>query len=76
MTRDPFFLIGRKPRPTFTFADLFGKRVATINQTMADITAALRRGEFDVVQLFQPLAEKLIAAGTRGRAQASPYDLD
>jgi len=46
------------------------------DQTMADITAALRRGEFDVVQLFQPLAEKLIAAGTRGRAQASPYDLD
>lgn len=30
---------------------------------MADNAAALRRGEFDVVQLFQPFAEELIAAG-------------
>ena len=91
VTRDPFFLIGREPRPGFTFADLYGKRVATVSEvptpwlclqedlrragldpdalprvadkTMADNAAALRRGEFDVVQLFQPFAEELIAAG-------------
>src|SRR5271166_4789600 len=91
VTRDPFLLIGREPRPHFTFADLYGRRVATVSEvptpwlclqqdlrragldpdllpriagrTMADNAAALRRGEADVVQLFQPLAEELIAAG-------------
>lgn len=33
------------------------------NQTMAENAAALYRGDLDVVQLFQPLAEELIAAG-------------
>jgi NitT/TauT family transport system substrate-binding protein len=33
------------------------------DRTMAENVAALRRGEFDVVQLFQPFAEELIAAG-------------
>lgn len=33
------------------------------DQTMAENGAALRRGELDVVQLFQPFAEALIAAG-------------
>lgn len=32
-------------------------------QTMAENMAALRRGDLDVVQLFQPLAEELIASG-------------
>src|ERR1700737_515045 len=91
VTRDPFFLIGREPRPDFTFADLYGKRVATVSEvptpwlclqqdlrgagldpdalpriadrSMADNIAALRRGELDVVQLFEPFAEELIAAG-------------
>jgi NitT/TauT family transport system substrate-binding protein len=91
VTRDPFLLIGREPRPDFTPADLFGKRVATVSevptpwlclqedlrragldpdslprvadQTMAENAAALRRGELDVVQLFQPFAEELISAG-------------
>lgn len=91
VTRDPFFLVGREPRPAFTFADLFGKRVATVSEvptpwlclqedlrhagldpdalprttdrTMADNVAALRRGELDVIQLFQPFAEELLAAG-------------
>jgi NitT/TauT family transport system substrate-binding protein len=91
VTRDPFFLIGREPRPDFTFADLYGKRVATVSEvptpwlclqedlrragfdpdalpriadrTMAENVAALRRGELDVVQVFQPFAEELIAAG-------------
>jgi NitT/TauT family transport system substrate-binding protein len=91
VTRDPFFLIGREPRPRFTFADLYGKRIATVSEvptpwlclqedlrrtgldpdvlprvadrTMAENVAALRRSEFDVVQLFQPFAEELIAVG-------------
>ncbi len=91
VTRDPFFLIGREPRPDFTFADLYGKRVATVSEvptpwlclqedlrragldpdalprvadrTMAEIVAGLRRGEFDVVQLFEPFAEELISSG-------------
>ena len=91
VTRDPFFLIGREPRPDFTFADLYGKRIAIVSEvptpwlclqedlrragfdpdglprvadrTMAENVAALRRGELDVVQLFQPFAEERIAAG-------------
>jgi NitT/TauT family transport system substrate-binding protein len=91
VTRDPFFLIGREPRPDFTFADLYGKRVATVSEvptpwlclqedlrragldpdalpriadrTMVENVAALRRGELDVVQVFQPFAEELIAGG-------------
>ena len=91
VTRDPFLLIGREPRPDFALADLNGKRVATVSEvptpwlclqedlrragldpealpriadrTMADNAAALRRGELDVVQLFEPFAEELIAAG-------------
>jgi NitT/TauT family transport system substrate-binding protein len=91
VTRDPFVLVGREPRPEFRLADLYGKRVATVSEvptpwlclqedirrvglnpdllpriahrTMADNIAALRRGELDVVQLFEPFAEELIAAG-------------
>ncbi len=91
VTRDPFFLVGREPRPDFRLAELYGWRVATVSevptpwlclqedlrragldpdtlpritdQSMADNAAALRRGELDVVQLFQPFAEELIAAG-------------
>src|SRR6516162_7973398 len=35
----------------------------TADRTMADNAAALRRGELDVVQLFEPFAEELIASG-------------
>jgi len=91
VTRDPFFLIGRQPRPDFTFADLYGKRLATVSEvptpwlclqedlrragldpdelpriadrTMTENTAALRRGELDVVQVFEPFAEELISSG-------------
>jgi NitT/TauT family transport system substrate-binding protein len=91
VTRDPFLLIGREPRPNFTFGDLMSARVATVSEVptpwlclqedlrrarldpdklnriagrgMADNMAALRRGDIDVVQLFQPLAEELLAGG-------------
>jgi len=91
VTRDPFFLLGREPRPNFKLVDLMGKRVATVSevptpwmclqedmrrvgldaakldrvtdQSMAGNAAALRRGEVDVVQLFQPFVEELLEAG-------------
>jgi len=83
--------VGREPRPTFAFADLFGARIATVSEvptpwlclqedlrrsgldpetlpriadrTMTENMAGLRRGELDVVQLFEPFAEELIADG-------------
>ena len=32
VTRDPFFLVGSKPRPDFAFSDLSGLRVATVSE--------------------------------------------
>src|SRR5436305_13935008 len=32
VTRDPFLLVGREPCPAFAFADLYGKRVATVSE--------------------------------------------
>ena len=84
VTRDPFLLVGRAPRPDFAPRDLLGSRVATVSEvptpwmclqedlrragiapsgitrvadrTMTDNVAALRRGEVDVVQVFEPFA--------------------
>jgi NitT/TauT family transport system substrate-binding protein len=89
VTRDPFLLLGRTPRPDFVLRDLPGLRVATVsevptpwmclqedlrragvaparlnrvsNRGMADNVAALRRGELDVVQVFEPFAAALEA---------------
>ena len=91
VTRDPFLLLGREPRPGFALRDLLGVRVATVSEvptpwmclqedlrragiapadlsrvadrTMADNVAALRRGEVDVVQVFEPFAAALLADG-------------
>jgi NitT/TauT family transport system substrate-binding protein len=91
VTRDPFLLVGREPRPNFAMADLTRVRLATVSEvptpwlclqhdlrlagidpasldraaggTMADNMAALRAGTVDVVQLFEPLAEELLAEG-------------
>ena len=91
VTRDPFLLLGRQPRPGFTLRDMLGVRVATVSEvptpwmclqedlrrsgiapsdltrvadrTMADSVAALRRGEVDVVQVFEPFATQLLADG-------------
>lgn len=91
VTRDPFFLVGAKPRPDFRLADLMGLRFASVSEvptpwmclqddlrragldpaaldrtpdgTMPGNAAALRDGRFDVVQLFQPFAEQLVADG-------------
>jgi NitT/TauT family transport system substrate-binding protein len=91
VTRDPFFLVGRTPKPDFKLTDLVGQRLATVaevptpwlclqedlrrggldpskfervsNRSMPENCEALRRGESDVVQLFQPFVEALIEAG-------------
>ncbi|HUK08409.1 MAG TPA: ABC transporter substrate-binding protein [Stellaceae bacterium] len=91
VTRDPFLLIGRTPKPDFAFADLIGVRFASVSEVptpwmclqedlrragidparldrvadrgMAENAAALRCGEADVVQLFQPFAEEMIESG-------------
>ena len=91
VTRDPFFLIGRTPKPDFAMADLLQARFASVSEvptpwmclqddlrragidparlervghrSMGENAAALRRGEADVVQLFQPFAEELIESG-------------
>src|ERR1700687_2346271 len=91
VTRDPFMLIGRLPRPNFRLAVLMAVRLATVSEvptpwlclqddlrragidpdnldriadwTMLENMTALCRGEVDVVQLSQPLAEELIASG-------------
>ncbi|HTB42757.1 MAG TPA: ABC transporter substrate-binding protein [Acetobacteraceae bacterium] len=91
VTRDPFLLLGRVPRPDFALHDLLGLRVGTVSEvptpwmclqedlrradlapeqldrvsdrTMADNVAALRRGELDVVQVFEPFAAALEVDG-------------
>jgi NitT/TauT family transport system substrate-binding protein len=91
VTRDPFLLIGREPRPGFSLRDLLGVRVATVSEvptpwmclqedlrlagimpsqltrvidgSMSDNVAALRRGEVDVVQVFEPFASMLLHDG-------------
>jgi NitT/TauT family transport system substrate-binding protein len=92
VTRDPFVLVGREPRPGFAIADLATAKIATVSEVptpwlclqhdlrlagidpgrldrvadrgMADNMAALRAGTVDVVQLFQPLVEDLLADGS------------
>lgn len=92
VTRDPFLLVGREPRPDFALTDLASARIATVSEVptpwlclqhdlrlagidpasldriadrgMADNMATLRTGTVDVVQLFQPLAEELLADGS------------
>ena len=91
VTRDPFYLVGRWPKPDFELQDLIGLRLGTVSEvptpwlclqedlrratldpaalervserSMIDNCAALRRGEIDVVQVFQPFVEELAEAG-------------
>ena len=91
VARDPFFVIGRTPRPDFQPADLVGVRFASVSEvptpwlclrddlrragidpaalqrvsgpSMAENAAALRAGQLDAVQVFQPYAEELIVSG-------------
>lgn len=91
VTRDPFLLVGRVPRPDFRLADLVGARLATVGEvptpwmclqedlrragiaparldrvagrTMGENIAALRAGEIDAVQLFEPFVSMLETEG-------------
>ena len=91
VTRDPFLLMGREPRPNFALADLKSARLATVSevptpwlclqhdlrlagidpasvarvgdQTMAANVAALKAGEVDVIQVFEPFPSLLLAEG-------------
>jgi NitT/TauT family transport system substrate-binding protein len=86
--RDPFFLVGRKPRAGFQISDLMAAKLATVSEvptpwlclqhdlrlagydpatvrriadrSMPENVIALRAGEVDVIQLFQPFVEHLL----------------
>ena len=91
VTRDPFLLMGRTPRPNFTLADLQSVKLATVSevptpwlclqhdlrlagidpagidritgQTMARNVEAMKAGEVDVIQVFEPFPSLLLAKG-------------
>ena len=91
VARDPFFVIGREPKPDFRPRDLVGPRFASVAEvptpwlclqddirrdgadpaavnrihgpSMADNAAALRAGQLDAIQVFQPYAEELLRSG-------------
>ena len=86
--RDPFFLLGREPNPTYQPGDLHGKSLAVVSEvptpwlclqhdlrlagidpadldwtqerSMPENVEALRAGEVDVIQLFQPFVEQVL----------------
>jgi NitT/TauT family transport system substrate-binding protein len=88
VTRDPFFLVGRGPRPGFSPADLTRLRLARVSEVptpwmclqedarragadpdriarapdaaMAANAAALRDGQVDAAQLFEPFVSELL----------------
>jgi NitT/TauT family transport system substrate-binding protein len=90
--RDPFYLVGRKPNPSFRVADLpqwtlacvtevptpwiclqydlrrAGVDPATVRQApargMAENVTALRSGEAELIQTFEPFVTQLAAEGT------------
>ena len=92
VARDPFFVIGRQPRPNFRPRDLLSMRFASVAEvptpwlclqddirrdggdpaaitrthgpSMAENVAALRAGELDAIQVFQPYAEELLQSGS------------
>jgi NitT/TauT family transport system substrate-binding protein len=91
VARDPFFVIGREPKPDFRPRDLLGPRFASVAEvptpwlclqddirrdgadpavarrisgpSMAENATALRAGELDAIQVFQPYAEELLQSG-------------
>jgi NitT/TauT family transport system substrate-binding protein len=89
--RDPFFLVGRRPKADWQLSDLLHGRVATVSEvptpwlclqhdlrlagldparvtrlpdrSMPEHLAALRAGDIDVMQAFQPFVEQALEAG-------------
>ena len=90
--RDPFFLLGRQPRPAFQVTDLVDVKLAIVSEvptpwlclqhdlrlagcdpaaiariadrSMPENVAALRAGEVDVIQVFQPFVEQVLEDNT------------
>ncbi len=92
VTRDPFYLVGRKPKPgEFRLTGLHEYKLATVSEvptpwlclqetlrregadpeglervtdrTMAENADALRAGDLDVIQVFEPYVELLVGEG-------------
>ena len=91
VSKDPFFLVGRRPNPQFRFSDLQDTTLGVVTEvptpwmclqhdlrlagidparitlapdrSMAENSAALRSGEVDVIQIFQPYAKELELSG-------------
>jgi len=91
ITRDPFFVVGREPRPDYTHADLMkvsfrsvaevttpwlclqedlrrsglnpDKVDRIVGPSMAENADALRAGDVDAIQVFQPYVEQLVVEG-------------
>jgi NitT/TauT family transport system substrate-binding protein len=89
--RDPFFLVGREPKPDWQLADLLHVPVATVSEVptpwlclqhdlrlagldpahirripdraMPDNLVALRAGDIEVMQAFQPFVEQAVEDG-------------
>jgi NitT/TauT family transport system substrate-binding protein len=89
VTRDPFLLMGRMPKPGFKLADLKSVTLATVSEVptpwmclqhdlrlagidpstikrvsdraMAENMAALKAGQVDVIQVFEPFPSLLLA---------------
>jgi NitT/TauT family transport system substrate-binding protein len=89
--RDPFFLVGRAPRPDWQLADLLHVQVATVSEvptpwlclqhdlrlagldpaqvrripdrSMPENLTALRAGDIEVMQAFQPFVEQAVEDG-------------
>lgn len=60
VARDPFFIIGAQPRPSFRFADLKGLRFATVSEVPTPwicLADDIRRGGLDPAALA-PLADR------------------
>ena len=73
VTRDPFFLLGREPRPNFKLADLMGKRVATVSEVPTPwmcLQEDMRRVGLDPARLVQEFRMALRMGQDRTEAAA------
>lgn len=72
VTRDPFFLLGRVPRPDFKLADLMGRRVATVSEVPTPwlcLQEDMRRAGLDPAKLNRLTGQSMasnVAALQRG----------
>jgi NitT/TauT family transport system substrate-binding protein len=79
VTRDPFLLVGRKPRPDFSLGDLLGLRIATVSEVPTPwmcLQEDLRRAGIDPSRLSR-VADRTMAQNVasleRGAEAISAY---